>query len=251
MDSGKSSVLLNGVPGKQFKCKRGVRQGDPLSPLLFVLAADLLQCIVNKAFSLGLLKSPLPIPDMDFTIVQYADDTLLLVHADAMQLVCLKSLLNTFADSTGLHVNYSKSSMIPINVSPEKTENLAQTFGCTVGTMLFTYLGLPMGTTKPKIEDMFSLMAKIERRLNGCSSLLSLSGRLQLVNSVISPITIYTMCTIKLHKGVIDNIDRARKQCLWRGNEQDKKKWPLGSMANGPEAKRKRRSWGDQSEDSE
>jgi len=159
---------------------------------------------------------------MDFPIIQYADDTLLLLQADARQLICLKSLLNTFAASTGLHVNYNKSSLIPINVSAEKIEHLAQTFGCTVGALSFTYLGLPMGTTKPKIEDMSSLMAKIERRLNGCSSLLSFSGRLQLVNSVITLITTYTMCTIKLHKGVIENIDRARKQCLWRGNDAKK-----------------------------
>jgi len=176
--------------------------------------------------------APLPIEGIDFPIVQYADDTLLLLQADARQLVCLKSLLNTFATSTGLHVNYSKSSMIPINMSTERTQRLASTFGCSVGTLPFTYLGLPMGTTKPRIEDMSSLMVKIERRLNGCSSLLSLSGRLQLVNSVISPITTYAMCSIKLHKGVIDNIDSARKQCLWRGKVVDKKgghlaAWPM------------------------
>ena len=51
--SRKSSVLLNGVPGKKNYCLRGVRQGDPLSPLLFVLAADLLQSILNKAMHLG------------------------------------------------------------------------------------------------------------------------------------------------------------------------------------------------------
>jgi hypothetical protein len=53
-------MLLNGVLGKFFKCKRGVRQGDPLSPLLFVIAAELLQYLVNKASALALLKAPIP-----------------------------------------------------------------------------------------------------------------------------------------------------------------------------------------------
>jgi hypothetical protein len=77
-----SSVLLNGTPGKVFHCKRGVRQGDPLSPLLFVLTADLLQSMVNRAKSQGLIR--LPIPERagsDFPIVQYADDTLLIMEA--------------------------------------------------------------------------------------------------------------------------------------------------------------------------
>jgi hypothetical protein len=55
-----SAVLLNGVPGKKFYCRRGVRQGDPLSPLLFVLATDLLQSIMNKAMAQGLVAPPIP-----------------------------------------------------------------------------------------------------------------------------------------------------------------------------------------------
>jgi hypothetical protein len=84
LGSGSSSVLLNGVPGKKFYCKRGVRQGDPLSPLLFVLAADFLQTILNKAMHSGVMTPPLPRNvNPDFPVIQYADDTLIVIKANA------------------------------------------------------------------------------------------------------------------------------------------------------------------------
>jgi len=168
----------------------------------------------------------------DFPIVQYEDDTLLLLQADTDQLVFLKALLENFAESTGLSVNYAKSQMYPINVPHEKLMDLAETFGCEIGSMPFTYLGLPMGTAKPRIKDFTPLMDRVERRLSACSVWLSYSGRLEMINSAITPISTYAMCTIKLPKGVIENIDRARKQCLWRGNSSEKKggnlvAWPV------------------------
>jgi hypothetical protein len=82
LSSDTSSVLLNGVPGKVFHYRRGVRQGDSLSPLLFVLAIDLLQCLVNKAKDMGRLRVPLNVGyTSDFPIIQYADHTLLIMEA--------------------------------------------------------------------------------------------------------------------------------------------------------------------------
>ena len=105
--TGTSSVLLNGVPGKTIQCKRGVRQGDPLSPLLFVLTADLLQLILNHERSLGNLSLPIQLEHtLDFSILQYADDTLIFMEGDSNQLNNLKLILQSFSASTGLKVNY-------------------------------------------------------------------------------------------------------------------------------------------------
>ena len=108
--SGVSSVLLNGVPGRKFNCKCGVRQGDPLSPLIFVLAADLLQAAVNDAFTRGLLDLPLPRDRAgDFPVVQYADDTILVMQACPVQAARMKAILEDYATSIGLKINFQKS----------------------------------------------------------------------------------------------------------------------------------------------
>jgi hypothetical protein len=80
-----------------------------ISQSLTSLYDDLLQSIINKARLWNLLKLPLPdIGDHDFSIVQYADDTLLIMEACPKQLFFLKAILNSFASSTGLKVNYNK-----------------------------------------------------------------------------------------------------------------------------------------------
>jgi hypothetical protein len=183
---GTSNVLLNGIPGKTIHCKRGVRQGDPLSPLLFVLAAYFLQSILNQARQSNQLNLPIPLNNsLDFPVIQYVDDTLIVLEGDTRQLFFLKSILHSFSVSTGLKVDYNKSMMVPINISPEKFSHLASTFGCSKGSLPFTYLGLPLGITKPRVDDFLPLVSKCKRRLACTSTFLSQAGKLQLRNAVL------------------------------------------------------------------
>jgi hypothetical protein len=222
--SGTSSVILNGVPRKVVHCRRGVRQGDPLSPLLFVLAADLLQSLINKAKDLGLLKLPIPLHcSSDFLVLQYADNTLIIMEGCANQLFFLKTLLSSFTEVTGLKVNFQKSMMVPINLSQEKLNHLARTFGCSTGSLPFTYLGLPLGLTKPKVEEFMSIVSRCEKRLVSTSIFLSQAGRLQLTNSVFSALPTFAMSTFYMHVTIREHIDKYRKNCLWRGSNESNK----------------------------
>ena len=115
-----------------------------------------------------------------------------------------------------MKVNYHKSSLIPINLEAEEATSLAQVLDCQIATMPFTYLGLPMGTTKPVIKDFAPLIDRVERRLSSIVSFLSYGNSLVLVNSVLSSLPTYYMCTLVIPKEVIEVIDKARRRCLWR-----------------------------------
>lgn len=175
---------------------------------------------------------PIPAPTNDFPVIQYADDTLIIMEASTTQHFFLRGVLQSFSSSTGLKINFSKSMMVPINLNEEKLNHLAKTFGCQIGTFPFTYLGLPMGLTKPKVDDFMPLLNKCESRLSFVSPFLNQAGRLELTNSVLTALPTFTMCTIALPKTVIAQIDKYRRHCLWRGAKNNEKRaskaaWPL------------------------
>jgi hypothetical protein len=90
-----------------------------------------------------------------------------------------------------------------------------------VGKLPFTYLGLPVGTTRPKIVDLLPLVDCMERRLTASSCFLTQGGKLQLLNSVISSMPIYYLCSLHIPAGIIKQLERIQRQCLWRKYGQD------------------------------
>lgn len=98
-----------------------------------------------------------------------------------------------------------------------RNANPAGTFGCTIGVMPFTYLELPLGTTKPSVEDHAPIISKIERRLSLTGTFLALARRVTYINSAVRSMPIYAMCTLKLHVIVLDHVDKLCRAILWRG----------------------------------
>lgn len=175
-----------------------MRQGDPLSPLIFVLAADLLQASINDEFRIGNLQLPILMVDGDYPVIQYADGTVVIMPVDRDQVVRMKQILQDYAVSVGLNINFQKSTLIPINTPDDVTAAPSHILGCAIGTMPFTYLGLPMGTTRPNVNCLMPMVCSVERRLSTAASLLDYVSKLTLVNLVITSIAIYAMCSIKL-----------------------------------------------------
>jgi hypothetical protein len=124
-------------------------------------------------------------------------------------------------------INFVKSFLVPLNMSPQKAELLAGVMGCNIQGMPFTYLGLPMGTTKPKIEHFAPLMNRVEGQSTSISSMLIQAGKVQLVNSVLSSLPTYSMCFVAVPVVVLENVDRARRHCIWRNSDSNAKNKPL------------------------
>jgi hypothetical protein len=117
----------------------------------------------------------------------------------------------------------------------------AQTFGCQIGTYPFTYVGLPMGPNKPKVEDFSPLIQTIERRLVSNSNFLTQAGKLKMDNSVLSTLPTFFMSTLKLPPTIIKLKDKYRKHYFWGGSDLNGKKPPLAawSLATRP----KKEAW--------
>jgi hypothetical protein len=86
--------------------------------------------------------------------------------------------------------------MVPINITSEKYSELAPGFGCKVGSLPFTYLGLPMVTTKPAMEHLIDIIERTDRRLVGIADTLLYDGRLVVVKVIISAIPNFAICTL-------------------------------------------------------
>nr|CAD1834466.1 unnamed protein product [Ananas comosus var. bracteatus] len=105
LQSSSSKILLNEVPGKSFACRRGLRQGDPLSLLIFILCVDVLYRMIHLAATSQSLQA-VGIGDVKLHTLQFADDMLLFFDGTTRSAAAIKVILDAFSAYSGLKINY-------------------------------------------------------------------------------------------------------------------------------------------------
>lgn len=194
--------------GDQIQYKRGVHQGDPLSPYLFILVVDVLQRLIQQAQSNGLISHPLEVQGNTPTL-QYADETLILLKGTVQQATVLREILDAFAGFSGLKINYHKSTFVPIHMSQEDAHIAADTLQCPISSLPSNYLGLPLSTNKIPHSLLQPIIDKVDRRLaSWIPGLLSWGGRVTMINTMLSAIPTYYMSCLKWPDRSIEAIDK-------------------------------------------
>jgi hypothetical protein len=148
--NGSLSVLINGSPSEQINISRGLKQGDPLAPFLFLIVAEGLSSFMQKAVELGYFRGFKVSSGVVVSHLQYADDTLFIGEACVENLWAMKAILRWFELISGLKVNFFKSRLFGINVSNAFMDRAASFLLCKKCNFPFIYLGLPVGANPRK-----------------------------------------------------------------------------------------------------
>ena len=141
------SVLVNGCPTYEFPIERGLQQGDPLSPFLFLLATEGFNILISAVVGAQLFNGygVGPVGDVKLTHLQFADDTLIIGDKSWLNVCSMRAVQILFEDVSGLKVNFNKSMLIGANISDSWLSEAAAVMNCRRGTIPFIYLGLPIG----------------------------------------------------------------------------------------------------------
>ena len=139
MSRGNVVVKINDNVGHYFQTRKGVRQGDPLSPILFNIVVDMLAILISQAKEAGQIQGVVPhLVDEGLSILQYADDTIIFMDNDLKKAKNMKLLLYAFEQLLGLKINFHKSEMFCYGAAKTRQNEYAHIFGCDMGSFCNT-----------------------------------------------------------------------------------------------------------------
>jgi hypothetical protein len=164
---GSVAIKVNDDVGNYFQTKKGLRQGNPLSPMLFNIVADMLAIIIERAKADCLIEGVVPhLVDGGLSILQYADDTILFMEHDLEKATNLKLILSAFEKLSGLKINFHKSELFCFGEAQDEAPLYADLFGCGIGQFQISYLGIPIYYRRLTLAEWKQVEERLQKRLS-------------------------------------------------------------------------------------
>lgn len=187
------SALRNGSPIEEFEMGCGLRREDPLLPFLFLIAIESFNLMMRKMVELGAFTGfRFEGSDEQISHLQYADDILIICDNNCENIIGIKAILYGMTFLMGMRCHFYKSPLVGINISPTWLEDAASRLHCEIGSLPFTYLGLPIGENPRKSSTWQTVLDAVRNRLSDWKNkLLSAGGRVVIINSLLSALLVY------------------------------------------------------------
>jgi hypothetical protein len=216
------SVLFNGTPQEEFYPSRGIRQGDLISPYLFLFAAEGLSCLLKNSVqssTLDGLKVTTSAPAVNHLL--FADDSLLFFKASSEGAREIKSVLNMYCNASGQRINMDKSSIFFSKGCPEVIRGIIKgELQVAKETLNEKYLGMPSDVGTSKSGAFKYLRDKVWKKVLGwMEQLLSVGGKDILIKSVAQAVPTFSMSCFKLPRGLCDHINAMLRKFWWGNTE--------------------------------
>ena len=212
------AILLNGQPGRKFAHSHGLRQGDPLSPYLFLLVSEVLSLCIQSNCDQGNLRGiQMSSPGPTISHIFFADDTLIFLKADEANCRLLSKVIDEYCFASGQKVNKSKSSVFFGSNVPVRLANLlTATLGMDRVDDPGSYLGVPAIWGRSKKSGLAYIKGRLLEKLQGWKkNFLSHAGRETLIKAVAQAIPAYPMNLFKFPSSFCKEIDALISNFWW------------------------------------
>lgn len=217
------SILLNGSPTPFFTAERGLRQGCPLSPLLFLLIMEGLSRLIGTRHRRGRITGIKITENCSLTHLLFVDDVLIFLNGSLADSSSLQYVFDLFQMATGMIINIHKSSLTEIGCTQHEVFYIRQRFPFPPHQMEegLKYLGFRIKHGGYKIADWTWIIAKVEKRLNiWYNRYLTRAGRLTLIKAALEATPVYWMSLAWIPRGILDRLQNICCRFLWKGNKQ-------------------------------
>ncbi|GJU64428.1 RNA-directed DNA polymerase, eukaryota, partial [Tanacetum coccineum] len=217
--SSRGSILINGSPTEEFQFYKGLKQGDPLSPFLFILIMESLHLSFQRVVDNGMFNGIKLSSSLSISHLFYADDAVFMGQWCDGNISTLIHVLECFYRASGLRINMSKSKILGVNVDSDKVKGAASKLGCLILKTPFTYLGSKVGGSMSRVHAWNEVIDRVKNRLSKWKmKTLSIGGRLTLLKSVLGSIPIFHMSIYRAPLSVLRTLESIRSK-FFKGHD--------------------------------